>query len=62
MSGWLYTMGDEEGVREEWGNFRLCKGKWKGHGILKMVEWDRHHYPMYMCDYMNGMNLHHAQP
>ena len=27
-----------------------------------MVEWDRHRYPMYMYDYMNDINLEHAQP
>ena len=31
-------------------------------GVWKMVEWDRHHYPMHMYDNMSGMNLHHVQP
>ena len=30
-------------------------------GVWKMVEWDRHHCPVYMYDYMNSMNLHHVQ-
>ena len=30
--------------------------------LPKMVEWDRHHCPMYVYDYTNGMNLHHVQP
>ena len=31
-------------------------------GSMKMVEWDRLYYPMYMYDYMNGMKLYNAQP
>ena len=31
-------------------------------GVGKMVEWDRHHYPMYMYDCMNGVTLHCVQP
>ena len=23
----------------------------------KIIEWDKHHYPMYMCDYTNGATL-----
>ena len=33
-----------------------------GVGEGKRVDWDRHHYPMYMYDYMNGVNLHCVQP
>ena len=30
-------------------------------GVWKMVEWDRYHYPMYMCDDTNCITLHCAQ-
>ena len=61
-SGWWYIKRvGKWGVREEWRNFRLCRRKWEVGGVWKMVEWDRHHYPMYMYDYTNGMNLHHVQ-
>ena len=31
-------------------------------GVWKIVEWDRHHYLMYVYDYMNGVYLHCVQP
>ena len=45
-------------------------GEWENNGGTleyverneRVVEWDRHHYPMYMYDYTNGMNLHCVQP
>ena len=46
----------------EWeknGTLGYVKGN-EREGSIKMVEWDRHHYPVH--DYTNGMNLHHAQP
>ena len=45
------------GVKEEWGNFRLCRRKCEGGGLKNggMRQTSLH---MYIYDYMNGMNLH----
>ena len=51
--------------RGEWekngGTLDYVKGN-EREGVWKMVEWDRHHYCMYMYDYTNCLNLHHIQP
>ena len=33
-----------------------------GVGDRKRVEWNRQYYPIYMYDYMNGVNIHCVQP
>ena len=33
-----------------------------GGGNGKTVEWNRQYYPIYMYDYMNGVNIHCIQP
>ena len=58
ISGGWYLMGVGGGEWEKNGG-TLCRRK-RG-GVWKMVEWDRYHYPMYMYDYTNGMNLHCVQ-
>ena len=33
----------------------------EGRGEGKTIEWDRHHYPMYMYEDANGVTLLHVQ-
>ena len=49
--------------REESKNFGLCRGEKRGGvvGMGRMVEWDRHHYPIYMHDCTSGVTQHHVQ-
>ena len=64
ISGWWYIMG-WVGVRKEWRKVGLCRGNWgvgRGLGEGKIMEWDKHHYPMYIYDYTNGVTLLHVQP
>ena len=62
VSGEWYIMGAGDG---EWenngGTLEYVEGN-EREGIWKMAEWDRHHYPMCMYDYTNGMTLHCVQP
>ena len=55
--------GSETGWEKNGGTLDYIEGneskEWVG--VWKM-EWDRHHYPVYMYDYTNGVNLLHVQP
>ena len=62
ISGWWYKMrvGDEEWEKNG-GTLDYVEGN-EREEVWKIMAWDRHHYPMYMYDYINGVNLHHVQP
>ena len=55
---WGWGMGWEKNG----GILDYIEGNEREEGVIKMVEWERHHCPMYMYDDMNGVNLHCVQP